>query len=357
LQAKNYYNNKGKKYRKLWVSCIRWAFIVQLLDVISWSLVGVQGVAAKILSYSVNCIGFILISVLSSVLALFIEYNINYSDKKYNLLLKIFCPIIIIESVLSILSLKFGFYFELDQYNNYIRGNFIFVGIILSYLPLIIVFFRTLIVYNQESLHLRGILITGILFPTIFNVLQVTNTFPIPILFPSITLSILFFYLFLINNSFYIDYLTGLNNSRGVNKYFDDLSPVLNNFLVVIFIDIDGFKLINDVWGHKEGDNAIITFSKIISKGIRKNDLVARIGGDEFLIAAVVNKEDEADFIVDKINKELLLYNNLDNRYKLSMSYGISITPPNVRIDKEEIIKDADEKMYLQKNKCINMLK
>jgi diguanylate cyclase (GGDEF)-like protein len=111
------------------------------------------------------------------------------------------------------------------------------------------------------------------------------------------------------NNSIYTDYLTGLQNKRGVNKYFDVLPAVLNNYFVVIFIDINNFKAINDTYGHKEGDHAIVTFSKIIAKSVRKNDLTARMGGDEFLIASIVNKEEEAGLIVDRLNEELNIYN------------------------------------------------
>ena len=354
LQARNYYNHKGKTYKNLWVSCIGWAFIVQVLDIISWSLVGVQGEAARIISIVVNCIGYIFITILSSVIALFVEYNINFSDIKYKLLKRIFLPIVIANSIITILSIKFGLYFKLDQDNNYIRGDFLFVGVILSYLPLLIVLLRTLLIYRQESIHLRSILISGTLLPLVFNILQITNFFPIPILFPAVTLSILFFYMFLINNSFYLDYLTGLQNKRGVNKYFGDLPAVLNNYLIVIFIDIDDFKAINDAYGHKEGDNAIIAFSKIISRSVRKNDLVARIGGDEFLIVAVTNSENEANLIADRINSELRLYNNTpDNSYKLSMSCGVNIVPPHAQIDKEKVISQADEKMYINKDKII----
>jgi diguanylate cyclase (GGDEF)-like protein len=156
----------------------------------------------------------------------------------------------------------------------------------------------------------------------------------------------------LINNSIYTDYLTGLQNKRGINKYFDDLPPLLNVYLAVIFIDVNKLKIINDCYGHREGDVAIVSISKIILKTVRKNDLTARIGGDEFLIALLANSKKDAYLLVDRLNEELEVYNkNTQKPYKLSISVGISITPPNVHIEKEKIIADADNKMYLQKNK------
>ncbi len=130
------------------------------------------------------------------------------------------------------------------------------------------------------------------------------------------------------------------------------MPPLLNVYLAVIFIDVNKLKIINDCYGHREGDVAIVSISKIILKTVRKNDLTARIGGDEFLIALLANSKKDAYLLVDRLNEELEVYNkNTQKPYKLSISVGISITPPNVHIEKEKIIADADNKMYLQKNK------
>ena len=355
FQAKNYYNNEGTKHKKLWIASIVSTFIAQLLDIVCWALSGIPGGEIRIVAYFANSLCFISFGVFCSVLALFIDYNTNYSEKSYNFLIKIFSPVIIINTILSVLSIWLQFYYKLGSTNNYIRGDLNFISIILDVFPLMFVILRMFIKYNHENMQLKSILLVSLIFPLVFTVMQVTNVFPIPVQIPSITLAILFLYLFLINSSIYLDYLTGLQNKKGVNKYFDELPSVLNNYLAVIFIDINDFKHINDVYGHKEGDDAIVDFSKVLSKAARKNDLVSRFGGDEFLIASIVNSEDGTKLIIERIEIELGISNKQSNKeYELSISYGVSITYPNTQINKEKMISEADEKMYIHKNKRIN---
>lgn len=352
IQGRNYHYTEGEKNKKLWLVSLVCAFFVQTLDIATWALSGVAGEEIRIISYFTNCLYFVFSVAFCFVMSAFLEYNINYSEKAYNFLKKVFIPLLILNCIITLLSIPFGLYFFLDQNNNYIRGPLNFVSACLGFFSLFFVYLRIILIYKEESKNLKSVLTIGLLIPLAFNILQVTNISPVPVLFPSVTLSVLFFYLFLISNSLNIDYLTGLQNKRGINRFFDNLPNIISSYLAVIFIDLNDFKTINDVYGHKEGDLAIVTFSKIITKVTRKNDLAARIGADEFLITVIVNNEEELKLIIRRIETELDLCNKILNKpYNLSMSCGSIIVNPNIPFDKDKIISDADRIMYKQKNK------
>ena len=90
-----------------------------------------------------------------------------------------------------------------------------------------------------------------------------------------------------LRNSSLKDDLTGLFNRRGLLKqaapYFDFARRQKEN-LLLLFIDLDGMKRINDEFGHNEGDNALINTAAILNRSFRSSDIIARLGGDEFTV-------------------------------------------------------------------------
>jgi diguanylate cyclase (GGDEF)-like protein len=92
-----------------------------------------------------------------------------------------------------------------------------------------------------------------------------------------------------LRNSSLKDDLTGLFNRRGLLKqaapYFD-FARRQKEKLLLLFIDLDGMKRINDEFGHTEGDNALISTATILNRTFRTSDIIARLGGDEFTVLA-----------------------------------------------------------------------
>ncbi|KPH95769.1 hypothetical protein AMS58_06210 [Pseudoalteromonas porphyrae] len=125
--------------------------------------------------------------------------------------------------------------------------------------------------------------------------------------------------------------------------------------LILLFIDFDGFKKLNDTHGHKEGDNFLIEIGKRLKKLVRKSDLCARFGGDEFLIL-VETKHESVSLSVPFFDK---LLDIMRVPFKLATgenifcrcSVGISLFDPNLDSTKpvDELINEADEAMYKAK--------
>lgn len=151
------------------------------------------------------------------------------------------------------------------------------------------------------------------------------------------------------------DELTGLHNRRSFTNYLEQQLKVEERLrkagLTLLFIDLDGFKGINDTLGHKEGDAALINAARLLKTTFRDADLVARLGGDEFAIFLTHGE----DPIPVEILKQRLLdaieeWNRREVRpYRLAMSVGVVHHRLEERVSAAELLRRADELMYEQK--------
>jgi diguanylate cyclase (GGDEF)-like protein len=149
------------------------------------------------------------------------------------------------------------------------------------------------------------------------------------------------------------DELTGLKNRRGFFllaqqqlKEADRQKEKVN----FIFVDVDGMKIVNDKYGHSEGDKSLIATANILKITLRESDIIARIGGDEFV--AIMTNTDElcAGTILGRLQENLHLHNAVAHKdYTLSFSAGVVIYNPENPCDIEELLIRADELMYENK--------
>lgn len=146
------------------------------------------------------------------------------------------------------------------------------------------------------------------------------------------------------------DKLTGLPNRR---LFFERLElTILENErdkaeFAVLFIDLDGFKNINDNYGHEAGDEVLITVGNRLLQCVRKSDTVARMGGDEYTVI-LKNVEDKEDIknLVEKIHKSLQEVMQIDGvECFVNSSIGVALYPEN-GYDSETLLRNADSLMY-----------
>ena len=153
------------------------------------------------------------------------------------------------------------------------------------------------------------------------------------------------------NNSLKDD-LTGLFNRRGLLKqaapYFD-FARRQQEKLLLLFIDLDGMKRINDEFGHNEGDNALISTATILNRSFRSSDIIARLGGDEFtvLVTDLTASQDDA---IARLNENLKAYNTtVAAGHELAFSIGVATLEPERMACFEDLLVQADQAMYEQK--------
>jgi len=149
------------------------------------------------------------------------------------------------------------------------------------------------------------------------------------------------------------DELTGLYNRRGFFTFAEDClmsAKRSEKRLMLLYADLDGLKEINDTSGHDEGDRLIKETAAILKSTYRTSDIIARIGGDEFVVFPVGTDEDHAAIIAARLQENIEHFNAINNnRYKLRISTGIATYDPNSVQSIEELLSQADELMYKNK--------
>lgn len=153
----------------------------------------------------------------------------------------------------------------------------------------------------------------------------------------------------------YHDYLTGLPNKMMLSEF---LKQAIRNaerngkLVAVMFMDLDNFKMINDTMGHSAGDQMLRQVAERLSSTVRKNDIVARIGGDEFIIMLEgMNDTGGIAKVADKIITSFSQpFTSKEDGIFLTTSIGIAVFPEDGD-DVEKLIKNADIAMYKAKEK------
>jgi len=151
----------------------------------------------------------------------------------------------------------------------------------------------------------------------------------------------------------YHDSLTGLANRHGFLALAGQqlkLSDRTKKGVLLFFADLDGMKEINDTLGHKEGDNALIDVAAVLNETFRSSDIIARMGGDEFAVLAIDMAEENADIQMTRLQDRFDRHNGqADRRYRLSLSVGCSCYDPENPRSIDELMAQADKRMYEQK--------
>lgn len=150
-----------------------------------------------------------------------------------------------------------------------------------------------------------------------------------------------------------IDDLTGLYNRRGfttlAEQHLKHASRHGENLLLV-FGDVDNMKLINDRFGHAQGDQALIKIATILRATFRNSDVLARIGGDEFIILVLDEQKDSAEIIQARLQEEIQKFNTTSGLpFYLALSTGIARFNPQTTASIEEPMATADRNLYQQK--------
>lgn len=152
------------------------------------------------------------------------------------------------------------------------------------------------------------------------------------------------------------DELTGVYNRRAFNKMANKIY-YSNKLMFLMLMDADDFKIINDKYGHLEGDKALIQIAYILNRAINnthKNYSLARYGGDEFVIVGNIQNKDEVAQLINQIEEEEKKYNKeTNNKYNIKLSIGYALQNDN-HTSVEDLIKEADALMYAKKRKRKN---
>lgn len=151
----------------------------------------------------------------------------------------------------------------------------------------------------------------------------------------------------------FTDQLTGLLNRRGLRTLAEKqlaLARRTGRPLSVLYADVDNLKVLNDRFGHEIGDLALVAMATALSRSVRTADIVARIGGDEFVVLLPDRAGESDGGILDRVNHQLSReLGTMEPPIDLSFSIGWADFDPSRHDDLNQLLREADSNMYVNK--------
>jgi diguanylate cyclase (GGDEF)-like protein len=154
------------------------------------------------------------------------------------------------------------------------------------------------------------------------------------------------------------DLLTGLHNRRGFFTLAEQQVKAAARArmkLSLTYLDCDDFKWVNDSLGHEQGDKVLVDTAHILRQTFRESDIIARIGGDEFVILSIEAADVDPEVFLKRLQQNIDEYNAKETRrYKLALSWGTVAYDPESLDSLDELLSQADRLMYRHKKDKAN---
>lgn len=332
------------------------ALIMIVADIISALVEGKDGIFFIGINY-LSSMTFLGLTVFGSFYwLLFVRYKLT-KDKPFSKKCMILIGIPIgLMTILCVMTPVTHTLFYIDINNIYHRSNWHFLQYTFAFAYLVFASAMALkAAFKEENLAKRRedfVLASFIIFPIIGGVIQILY-FGSPMAISGTVIATFIVFVNMQDSQISHDGLTGIFNRRELDMFLYDKikNSIFKEKLYLLLIDADDFKLINDNFGHVEGDKALKTLSNILKKVCEKeNDFVARFGGDEFAIVCTRESEEDILKIKEDIASGLKEINSLERPYKLEASVGYArLNSPNMTTS--EFYELADKDLYITKKR------
>ena len=319
------------------------AFIATINETLSFIIDARPGFIFHILQYISNTISSSASSIIGYCWCLFVEYHIHRNFKRIKKKSRILAIPLIIAMILLIINLcGTDIIFYISKQKKYTRGPIIFI------LYIIVFIFYIEIIYTVQKARSDSILVE--FFPIYFFIIPcMIGTmiqgffFGISTIWLCVAIAFIIVYIEIQISISFIDDLSGLYNRKYMNHYLNKLQNDKTKHVYGFLMDINDFKAINDIYGHLKGDQAIIQFGKILQNSIDKDSVAIRMGGDEFVIFAILKSNEEGLALKKRIEQNVRQFNtNSTEPFHLSFSIGIAKYSGNI----ETFLSSMDDSMY-----------
>ena len=327
-----------------------------ILDACGWFLDGMPGFSTRILILLTSTLIFIFHSFPPALFILYTNHQIFKDQKKDKKIIKFITIILIFFACAAILSPFSGMLFYINENNQYTRGFAFPVFAVLQYA--LCAYSFILVLKNRKKIKKR-VFFSLLAFPLpaiIMATFQLVY-YGMVLVWPAVCI-------FLVASAFNIenqyartDYLTGIGNRRSLDEELEyrieNLKPCKS--FSGILMDIDGFKKINDDYGHITGDKTLEYVANALLSAVRLEDAVARMGGDEFFILTDIDNIEHLENFVDRLEKSIKNHDSISKLpCPISLSIGRFIFDRSLCKNAEDFIALLDSDMYKRKNKKRN---
>jgi len=321
------------------------------LNTLLWFIDGKAGVLELSLNNYLNFIYHLIIPLSATLWLYYVDYHIFADENRLKRRSLYYSIPILLNAIFVLYSLKSGLIYYINAHNEYVRGY----GFSLNYVLLygVVMYTWVLSYRNRKLVDSRSLLgLQFFIVPILIGAIVQLFFFGLSLIWTSMSISMLIVFISIEMRQIYRDYLTGARSRRQLDEYISyriKLSHKSKGFAIAM-IDMDDFKNINDTWGHHAGDEALVTFVKLIKASVRRNDFVARYAGDEFVIVFDLEDKKSLDDVIEKISRNVQSFNDTHTHsYQIKFSIGAELVKKNEPCDSDGIFKRIDRKMYEEK--------
>lgn len=319
-------------------------FIATINETLSFIIDARPGFIFQILQYISNTIASASSGIIGYSWCLFVEYHIHRNFKRIKKKSKILAIPLIIAMILLIINLcGTSIIFDISKQNKYTRGpvNFLLYIIVFIYY---IESIYTVQKAKNDSILVEFFPIYYFIIPCMIGTMIQGFFFGISTIWLCVAIAFIIVYIEIQISISFIDDLSGLYNRKFMNHYLNKLQNDKIKHVYGFLLDINEFKSINDTYGHITGDHALIQFGRILQHSIDKDSVAIRMGGDEFVVFANLQSDDDALALKKRIEYNIRQFNiKTDEPFHLYFSIGIAKYNGN-SID--SFLSAMDDSMY-----------
>lgn len=354
LIAASGYREKGMIQYRLFDVLIILAIWLNGLEIFSRvfdAAYGLSGPFAWWLNSIFNALLYCSVPLPAAVWLIYAQYQIFHDTSLMRRTVLLLTPLIALNAFLSILSPRTGWFFLVSSDNYYARGDLFFIHVLIAFG--ILAAALLLIISNRQLLEKRNFwaLLLFAAPQVAGSVLQI-SIYGLSMNWPFMMLSVLIVFMHIQSRGQYTDSLTGTYNQR----HFEQIINIRINRpdeparFALLMADLDDFRRINDDFGRRTGDEALQITVEQIRKCLRKDDLIARVGGDDFFMLLELEDEATLSNAVNRLVSRFAAFNAESNMpYRLEPTICGLIYDPETGLTADQFLAKVEQMVRKEK--------